>query len=463
MPTIRIGNGAGFWGDSPGVPQRLLETGKLDYLTLEYLAELTLSILAHQKRKNPNAGFVADVAQVVGAMAKVRSQGSQTRLVTNGGGMNPAACARDAARVLCENNESKVKIGIATGDEIHHRLAELRASGEQLVNLDSGADFESIADRIASANVYLGSDGVTEALDQGADIVLTGRIADAALVTGPCRHEFGWDANRLDELARATVAGHLIECGAQVTGGFFSDWDSSIDLANIGYPVAEIAETGESLITKPNGTGGVVNIATCAEQLVYEIGDPTAYLTPDVIADFSRVEFKQVGTDRVQVHGGRANGIPETLKASIAYYDGFQASGMIVIVGPNAEQKARAAGDAVFHKLEKDGITFEQKNVEVIGAGDTVPGLNLGSDHPWEVVLRVSARSPNREFTDRLGRELAPLVTSGPPGVTGYTGARFRSTPVLAFWPTLISRDHFEHKVEVKTAHEWSSKDLAHS
>lgn len=455
MNSIRIGNGAGFWGDSPSAPGELLENGQLDYLTLEYLAELTLSILAHQKRKNPDAGFVTDVPVVATKLAEQRKQGSPTRLVTNGGGMNPAAAARSCARVFMESDLGSEKIGVATGDDFQDRIDELLAAGESLTNLDTGEEFETVRDRVASANVYLGAQGIVEALNQDSTIVLTGRIADASLVTGPCIHEFGWSFDNLDLLAAATVAGHLIECGAQVTGGFYSDWTPDVDLGNIGYPIAEIDADAKVWITKPDHTGGIVNEATCSEQLIYEIGDPTGYMTPDVIADFSRVSFSQVGPDRVQASGGKANGVPDKLKASIAYYDGFMISSMIVVVGNNAEQKARVAGEAVFQKLKRDGIEFDERRIEVLGAGDSVPGLNVGPRSPWEVVLRVSARSSRREFTDRLGRELAPLVTSGPPGVTGYTAAKARSIPVLAFWPALVSRDHFAPEVAVKNAQQW--------
>lgn len=459
MKQIRIGNAAGFWGDSPSAPRRMLESGEVDYLTLEYLAELTLSILAHQKRKNPAAGYVTDVPIVATDLARQRRAGSEVRLVTNGGGMNPRACARAVAQVLCEQEQAELKIGVVTGDDFHQRIEELRRAGESLENLDTGESFEKIADRVASANVYLGAAGIQQVLAADAVVALTGRIADAALVTGPCLHEFGWSIDDLEKLAQATVAGHLIECGAQVTGGFFSDWDPTISLGDIGYPLAEIDASGGVIITKPTGTGGLVSTRTCAEQLIYEIGDPRKYMTPDVIADFSEVEFQLESKDRVRATGARPAGVPEKLKASIAYYDGFMASGLIVLVGPLAERKARIAGEAIFRKLEDDGIELDEKNIEVIGAGDSLPGLGHEladpSASPWEVVLRVSGRSQHRAHTDRLVRELAPLVTSGPPGVTGYTGARSKSTPVLSFWPALVSREHFVPETEVKTARQW--------
>lgn len=455
MEKIRIGNAAGFWGDSPSAPKNMLHSGNLDYLTLEYLAELTLSILAHQKSKRPDAGYVTDVPEVAREFASIKLQGASTRLITNGGGMNPDGCASHVSRVLADHELGNLKVGVCSGDDFIDRIGEIQAAGESLENMDTGESFDSIQDRLASANVYLGADGIQHALGLGADVVLTGRIADASLVTGPCIHEFGWTFDDLDQLANATVAGHLIECGAQVTGGFFSDWNPGISLGDIGYPIAEIDESGECIVTKPEGSGGEVSVQTCAEQLIYEIGDPARYVTPDVIADFSNVRFESVGENRVAACGGQSRGKPEKLKASIAYYDGFMASGTIVMVGPDAESKARIAGESIFEKLGRDGIEFEETCIEVIGAGDTLPGQKLSKGTPWEVVLRIAARSPHRANTDRLGRELAPLVTSGPPGVTGYTSAKARSVPVLAFWPALVSREHFKADVKVRAASEW--------
>lgn len=458
MKRISIANGAGFWGDSPAAPRQLLESADFDYLTLEYLAELTLSILAHQKQKNPAAGFVTEVPVVAELLAQQIQLGKSTKLITNGGGMNPAACAQGVAQKLTDHQLPDLRIGVASGDDFADRISELLDAGETLANMDTGEPFSLIQDRIASANVYLGAAGIVDALNQDASIVLTGRIADACLVTGPSIHELNWSMEDLDLIAQATVAGHLIECGAQATGGIYSDWTPDVSLGDIGYPIAELDAQGNSWITKPAKSGGVLNERTCAEQLIYEIGDPERYMTPDVIADFSHVQFQTEKDGRVQASGGRSNGKPDKLKASIAYYDGFMACGMIVIAGSRSVEKARAAGEAIFRKLELEGITFSETNIEILGAGDSACGMTRSTEPPWEVVLRVSARSNLRESTDRLIREIAPLVTSGPPGVTGYTGARSRSTPVLSFWPTLISREHLHPVVEVKSAKDWLAK-----
>ncbi|MEC9094658.1 MAG: acyclic terpene utilization AtuA family protein [Planctomycetota bacterium] len=459
MSTIRIGNGAGFWGDSPAAPKTLLKTGNLDYLTLEYLAEVTLSILAHQKKKNPQLGYVTEVPVVARQLAQLHTTGETVKLVTNGGGMNPHQCARKVAQELLDCNLPETRIGVSAGDDFLSRIPELQNAGETLENQDTGEPFALIQDRLASANAYLGAGGIVQALNQGASIVLTGRVADASLVTGPCIHEFGWSLDDLDNIAKATVAGHLIECGAQVTGGFFSDWNPDIRLTDIGYPIAEISDLGEVQITKPNGSGGIVSTQTCAEQLIYEIGDPKAYKTPDVIADFSNVRFDRVQDNLVRASGSSHQGRPDQLKASIAYHDGFMATGMITVVGPQAATKARSAAEAIFAKLKQDGITFAETNIEILGAGDSIPGIRLGAPDPWEVVLRVSARSPDRRSTDQLGREIAPLVTSGPPGVTGYTASKATSKPVVSFWPTLVSREWFTPCVTVKPADQWILKN----
>ena len=463
MKSIRVGNAAGFWGDSPAAPKDLVSSGNLDYLTLEYLAELTLSILAHQKKKDPSKGYVTEVPCVVESIQQEFRENGSLRLVTNGGGMNPTACAEQVARVLEHSSDpemAELGIGVASGDDIFPRLNELIDAGETLANMETGDAISTIRNRIASANVYLGAAGITNCLEQGARIVLTGRVADASLVLGPVQFEHGWSDDDFEKLAMATVAGHLIECGAQVTGGIFSRWTPDLQLGDVGYPIAVIDPSGRGKITKVPGSGGVVSTRTCAEQLVYEIGDPQNYMTPDVIADFSQVRFFQDDPDVVSFEGGTGHQRPEKLKVSIAYYDGFFASGMIVVAGRRAVEKARCAGEMIRQRLARDGIVLDQFHYEVLGSGDSAMGClpvqfeNVEAD-PWEVVLRVSGRSSHRHHTDRMLRELAPLVTSGPPGVTGYTGARGQSRPVLSFWPALISREHCQISSLVKAAKDW--------
>jgi hypothetical protein len=460
MKTIRIGNAAGFWGDNIDAPKRLAETGKLDYLTLEYLAELTLSILAYQKSKRPEAGFVTDVAPVVRSLVPSFKSQPSLKLVTNGGGMNPAGCAKAVAQVLREEGLEDVKIAACSGDDVLTNFDQHVQSGEQFLHFETGEPLiENGSPKvdIVSANAYLGAAGIADALAQGAQIVLTGRIADASLITGPAMHEFGWNWDDCEKLGGATVAGHLIECGAQSTGGIYSRWNEDLDLSNLGYPIAELAEDGSCVITKPDNTGGVVNTQTVAEQLVYEIGDPVRYMTPDVVADFSQVTLEEQGADRVLVEKGTGSTAPETYKVSMAYKDGFAGSAMIVVAGPNAVAKAKHSGELIRKRVQEGGFELAHYNYEILGAGGSLTGMNLGGTDAWEVVLRVSARDPNRAAIDRMLRELAPLVTAGPPGVTGYTGARSRSHPVLAYWPSTIHRDQLKHEVQVKTAGDWAS------
>ncbi len=455
---LRIGNGAGFWGDNLDAPRQLAERGELDYLTLEYLAELTLSILAHQRAKNPDRGFVTDVPTVVGDIAAQLAGDRPLKLVTNGGGVNPQGCAKATAKVLVDRGLADLRVAVVAGDDLLPNLDDLMAAGEAFDHFDTNEPLGELRNRLASANAYLGAEGIARALEQGAQVVLTGRIADAALVVGPAMHEFGWAWDDWRRLGAATVAGHLIECGAQVTGGMYSDWDASIDLGNIGYPIAELREDGTTVISKPSETDGRVSIGTVSEQLVYEIGDPQRYMTPDVVADFAKVRLTQIEQDQVLVEGAAGTAAPPTFKVSMAYYDGFATAGDIVVAGPRAAAKAAAAAEAIRARMKSAGFVLEYFEYECLGTGATLPGIDLQDNQDnalQEVVLRISARDSRREALQRLTREITPLVTSGPPGVTGYTGALPRVRPTLAYWPTTISREQIQTTVEVRTAKEW--------
>jgi hypothetical protein len=418
-----------------------------------------MSILAHQKSRDPSAGWVTDFGDVIGGLVPSLQTQPGLKIVTNAGGMNPHGCAAAIARRLGEKGLAGVTIGTVTGDDLFPRFDELSqaGAGESFAHFETGEAIGAIRNRIVSANAYLGAAGIVEALNRGARIVITGRVADASLTLGPAIHEFDWDWRDWNRLAAATVAGHLIECGAQCTGGMFSAWRPEIKLADVGYPIAEIGDDGRFAITKPASSGGRVTVETVAEQLVYEIGNPAHYLTPDVDADFSHVRLLEAGTDRVEVRGARGAAAPETLKVSISYQDGFVASATLVLCGPSATQIARTSGAIILDKLAQAGIKPARTNVEVLGAGDSMPGLALyGDAHPWEVVLRVSAADPSRSVLDRFAREFAPLVTSGPPGVTGYTSGRAKPRPVLAYWPTTVSRTRVKPQVDVQTAEEWA-------
>jgi hypothetical protein len=449
MKRVRIGNGCGFWGDNLDAPVRLAEAGKLDYLTLEYLAELTMSILALLKAKDANAGYATDFIDVLGRLAPILKAQPGLKVVTNAGGMNPRACAAKAKELLAKGGEKR--IAVVSGDDLLPRLDELFAAGHTLNHLDTGEPLSSIRDKVVSANAYLGAKPIAGALQQGAGIVITGRVADASLTVGPAAHEFGWGFGQpdLDRLAAGTVAGHLIECGAQATGGLWVNADGSTRLAEVGYPIAEIAEDGTFTISKPQGTGGAVNVETISEQLLYEVADPANYLTPDVVADFTTVKLSQAGPDAVAVTGGTANGVTDTYKVSVAYRDGFASAGTLVIAGPNAAQKARRSGAIILERLKQAGFTFAESRIEALGAGDCVPGVVSANFDPPEVVLRVAVRDPRRAAVERFTKEFAPLVTSGFPGTTGYTTGRPPVREVFAYWPALVAKSAITPVVEV--------------
>lgn len=447
--AVRIGNGCGFWGDNLDAPVELASRAHLDYLTLEYLAELTMSILALQRRKDPQFGFATDFLDVLERLVPHLLAQPNLKIVTNAGGMNPAGCAARASSILESNQLKARRIGIATGDDLLPRIDELIAAGHAFTNLDNGSPLSSIRDRVVSANAYLGSQPIAEALRLGASIVITGRVADAALTVAPAAFEHGWKWDDWDRLGGATVAGHLIECGAQCTGGLWCNWTDAPELANVGYPIAEVEADGTCRITKPEGTGGAVNIETVTEQLLYEVGDPARYLTPDVIADFTNVSLHDLGRDVVEVR--HPHGLPatDTYKVSIAYRDGFASAGTLLIFGPDAPTKARRAGGMILDRLKRIGLEFAHANVEALGAGDCVPGVVASNGTPAEVVLRVAVRDPRRAAVERFTKEFAPLVTSGPPGTTGYTTGRPPVREVFAYWPALIKKSAIHPEVRL--------------
>lgn len=446
---LKLGNGCGFWGDNVDAPILLAERGGLDYLTLEYLAELTMSILALQKQRDPRTGFAKDFLDVLQRLTPILAAQPGLKIVTNAGGMNPQACASQAREILDRAGLKDRRIATVSGDDLMPRLDELLAAGHGLVNMETGEPLATVRSRLVSANAYLGSRPIAEGLARGASIVITGRVADAALTLGPIVHEYGWAWNDWAKLSAGIVAGHLLECGAQATGGLWCNWREAHDLANVGYPIAEVEADGSFILTKPEQTGGAVNCETVAEQLMYEVGDPAAYLTPDVTADFTSVTLTQAGPDRVRVH--TANGKPATdsYKVSLAYRDGFTASGTLVILGPSAEEKARLCGAMILERLRRGNVTFQFSNVECLGAGSCVPGVIHAKAEPPEVVLRVSVRDANRAAVERFTKEFAPLVTSGPPGITGYTTGRPPVREVFAYWPALLNKQAATAVVDV--------------
>jgi hypothetical protein len=445
---VRIGNGCGFWGDNLDAPVLLAETGRLDYLTLEYLAELTMSILALQKQRDPQAGFAGDFLDVLQRLTPTLTVQPTLKIVTNVGGMNPLECATNARAILDAAKLRDRGIAVVTGDDLMPRLDDLIRQGQPLTNLETGEPLATVRDRVVSANAYLGAGPIVDALKLGAAVVITGRVADASLSVGPSVFEFGWSWQDWDRLAAATVAGHLIECGAQMTGGLWCNWQGMDYLARLGYPIADIDDIGNLRMTKAPG-GGVVNRETVSEQLLYEVGDPTRYLTPDVTADFTSVRLAEMDPDTVEITGARGTPATDSYKVSIAYHDGYTASGTLVVTGPRALPKARLCGNIVLERLRQAGIELERTHVDCLGAGDSLPGVLPVADDAPEVVLRIAVHDHRKSTVERFTKELAPLVTSGPPGITGYTGGRPSVREVFAYWPALI--DKAAVRAEVRT------------
>jgi len=450
--TVRVASGQGFWGDELDAPVRQVEGGPIDYLMLDYLAEVTMSIMRKQRSRDPAAGHARDFVALMRRIFPICVERG-IRVVTNAGGVNPEGCAE---ALIAAGREAGVggraTVGLVTGDDLMHRLDELLASGHELRHMESGAPLSEIRESVRSANAYLGAAPIVEALGRGADVVVAGRTIDAALTYAPLIHEFGWGSEDYDRLAAGVVAGHLNECGAQCTGGnCLIDWWEIPDLADVGFPIVEASRDGCFVVTKHDGSGGRVTRGSVAEQLLYEIGDPRAYLGPDVSADFTSVELVDEGADRVRVQGVTGTAPPSLLKVSVAYAAGWKAVGTLVYAWPDAAAKARAADTVLRGRLDRLGLEFDETHTELVGWNAT-HGPLAGEPPPDipEVQLRVAVRSRDQDTVERFTREIAPLVLTGPPTVTGYSGPRARVEEIIAFWPALIDRDAVEPHVGVE-------------
>jgi Acyclic terpene utilisation family protein AtuA len=463
---VRIGNAQAFWGDRTDAAAEMLarEPG-LDYLTLDYLAEVSMSILAMQRERDPSAGYAREFVEVVRSLIPYWSSGGRCRVVTNAGGLNPQGCAAACRAILAEAGCRSLKIGIVSGDDVLElvRAAE-NTSSPDFQNLDTGAKLHDARDRLVTANAYLGASPIVEALAGGADIVITGRAADPSLVVAPCLHHFGWNEKELDRLAGATVAGHLIECGTQVTGGISTDWLDVPDAAHIGFPIVEVSDDGSCIVTKPRGTGGRVTEMIVKEQLLYEIGDPDNYLSPDVTVSFLTLAVEDLGKDRVRVSGATGKPRPKTLKVSATFRDGFRAAGTLTLVGRNARAKARRVGALVLQRVRDLGFTLRDTIVETISS--VVSSDQKDSPHPEgieESVLRVAVEADNREAVERFSRELMPYITAGPQGTTGYAEGRPRVHQIFRYWPCLISQDAVAPQIEVLSSSSGAAKTPSHA
>ena len=446
---VRIGGASGFWGDSSvGAPQ-LVASGQIDYLVFDYLAELTMSILAGARLKKPELGYATDFVSVAmkSVLKDVVKQG--IRLVSNAGGVNPQGCA-DALAALAAEQGIALKIAVVSGDDVSPLLPQLRQEQPPVRELQSGA---ALPERVLTANAYLGAQPIRAALDAGAQVVITGRCVDSAVTLGVLMHEFKWQPGDLDLLAAGSLAGHIIECGCQATGGLHTDWDTVPDWPNIGYPIVECSADGSFVVTKPAGTGGKVTPAVVGEQMLYEIGDPAAYLLPDVAADFTQVRIEQAGEHRVRVHGARGHAPTASYKVSATYVDGFKTAAQLTIVGFDAVAKAKRTGEAI---LARTGALFSQygfgpysgTQLEVLGA-ESCYGPHAQALQTREAVLRLAVTHPRKEALELFAREVAPAGTSWAPGTTGAGGGRASVSPSIRQYAFLLDKSLVETSVAI--------------
>jgi hypothetical protein len=449
--VIRVAAGQGFWGDMLDAPVRQVNEGPIDYLMLDYLAEVTMSIMQKQRARDSSMGYARDFVPLMQQILP-RCVEQNIRVVANAGGVNPKGCAtaiQEVGRGL--GLKGRLKIGIVSGDDILGSIDQFISRGIELRNMDTGEPLSTVKDRIQSANAYIGSWPIVEALEKGANVVVTGRSTDTGLTLAPLIHEFGWSKKDWNSLAAGTIAGHIIECGAQASGGNCQyEWNTIPDLARVGYPIVEAVRDGSFVVTKHEGTGGRVSIPVVKEQLLYEMGDPKEYITPDCVADFTSIRLEDAGSDRVRVYGIKGRAATEFLKVSISYTAGFKAVGTLVYSWPQAYEKAQAADQILRERLKRLGLQFDQILTEFVGANATHGHLagEPSRDIP-EVQLRIGVRSENRAAVERFTKEIAPLILTGPPSVTGFAGGRPKVEEIVAYWPALIPKSEITTEVEV--------------
>lgn len=449
--NIRIASGQGFWGDLIDAPYMQVTSGDIDYLVMDYLAEVTMSILQKQKNKNPSLGYAKDLPPLIGRILPHCVE-KNIKVITNGGGVNPFSCAAEIKKIASGLGFGNIKVAVVSGDNILENIDEILDKGCLLNNMDTGEPVESIKDQLLSANVYFGAFPVVEALRAGADIVITGRMTDTGLTLAPMIYEFGWDKTDFDKMASGIIAGHILECGAQASGGnFLGDWKSVDNFANIGFPIAEAYQNGEFIITKHDKLGGLVNFQTVAEQLVYEIGNPKEYITPDCIADFTSIKLEDLGNNRVKVFG--IKGMPATpfFKVSCSYENGYSANGSLTYSWPEALTKAKAADQILRDRLDNLNLKFDEIRTEYIGYNACHGPLSAEIDEDLinEITLRFAVRAADYKTVERFGKELAPLILTGPPSVTGFAGGRPHPHSVVAYWPALIPKELVQPQVTI--------------
>ena len=446
---LRIGGASGFWGDAARATPQLLGAEGLDYIVYDYLAEITMSIMARARAQDDSRGYALDFVSAAMQPHLAKIAGSGIKVISNAGGVNPEACA-DALRALIVEQGLALKVACVLGDDLLPRAGEFEAAG--VTEMFSGEAFPA-ANRLQSINAYLGAFPIARALAEGADIVVTGRCVDSAVTLGACIHAFGWQRDDLDQLAMGSLAGHILECGPQATGGNFTDWEQVRDMAHIGYPIAEIAADGSFVCTKPPGTGGLVNVGTVSEQMLYEIGDPQAYILPDVVCDFSTAILEQVGPDRVRVSGASGRPAPDTYKVSATYADQFRGGTYMTFYGIDADRKARALGEAIFEAARNSchafGLgDFSETSIELIGA-ESQYGDFAAIDGSREVAMKIAAKHPEAAGIGILLKEAVGLGLATPPGLSGFAGGRPRPSPVVRLFSFTLPRDEVSVRVDV--------------
>ncbi|MGD8823046.1 MAG: DUF1446 domain-containing protein, partial [Anaerolineales bacterium] len=438
---IRIGNAGGYWGDDLSALKRQLTGGPLDYISMDFLAEITMSILQRQRNANPELGYAVDFLDQLDECLPIIAK-KNVRVISNAGGINPIGMGRKIVE-MARTKGLDIKVGIVYGDDISNSLYELSAAGERFTNIESGEDFFDVRSRISAANIYLGAEPVVKALDAGCHIVVTGRVTDTGLTLAPMIHEFGWSMDDWDKMAAGIIAGHVIECGAQASGGNITDWQDVKSFHNIGYPIIEMEHTGEFVVTKHKKTGGVVSEKTVKEQLVYEMGDPSNYISPDGVARFDTIQLKEIGKDRVRVWGIKGRPEPDCLKVSMAYEDGWKATGEVLVSGPDTRKKAEIIADIFWKKLQHK---YEATHTSSIGSGSIWPE-SLSPYEPNEIMLQFGVRDKDFKKVRDFGKMLSTLILSGPAGMAVTTRGRPKPQRVIAYWPALMHRSRVRAKV----------------